>query len=288
MTTFSIVGAGRLGTSLGAALIKKGWGLKVIADRDPAAAREARKIIGRGTATSDVGKAARGAKAVFICVPDDSLEAVAKKMARAGSNWSSRFVFHTSGIHSAAALDPLRRKGARAASMHPVQSFPEKGSALRFFRGIFWGLEGDADAVRAGRDVVRALGGRALLLREHDKPLYHAACSLASNGLVSLEAAAAALLREAGIRQNIATAVLRPLVQGTLQNVKKFGLEKALTGPVTRGDVQTVRRHLEALESRPGEGKIYKALGEQALRLVAGRALPARKVRALKRLLERG
>lgn len=288
MTAFSIVGAGRLGTSIGAALTKKGWSLKVIADRDPAAARAARKIIGRGTATSDVGKAARGARVVFICVPDDSLEAVAKKLARPGSSWTGRFVFHTSGLHPAAALDPLRKKGARAASIHPVQSFPEKGAALRFFRGIFWGLEGDADAVRAGRDAVRALGGRALVLRETDKPLYHAACSLASNGLVSLEATAVALLQEAGVRQKTAIAVLLPLIQGTLQNVKKFALEKALTGPVARGDIETVRRHLEALKSRPREEETYRILGKQALGLIAGRVLPARKVRALKRLLERG
>jgi predicted short-subunit dehydrogenase-like oxidoreductase (DUF2520 family) len=287
MTTFSIVGAGRLGTSLGAALTKKGWDLKVIADRDPAAAREARKIIGRGTATSDIGKAARGARVVFICVPDDTLKAVAKRLARPGSSWAGRFVFHTSGLHPAAALNPLQKKGARAASMHPVQSFPEKGAPVRFFRGIFWGLEGDVDAVRAGRDVVRTLGGRALVLRENDKPLYHAACSLASNGLVSLEASAAALLREAGVRQKTAIAVLLPLVQGTLQNVKKFGWEKALTGPVARGDVETVRRHLEGLKSRPREEKTYKTLGKQALGLIAGRSLPDRKVRALKRLLER-
>ncbi len=288
MTAFSIVGAGRLGTSLGAALTKKGWGLKVIADRDPAAAREARKIIGRGTATSDIGKAARGARVVFICVPDDSLEAVAKKLARPGPSWAGRSVLHTSGLHSAAVLDPLRKKGARAASLHPVQAFPERGAGLRSFRGIFWGLEGDADAVRAGRDVVRALGGRALVLREEGKPLYHAACSLASSGLVSLEATAAELLREAGVRRKTAMAVLLPLVQGTLQSVKELGLEKALTGPVARGDIETVRRHLEALKSRPREEETYRALGKQALGLITGRALPARKVRALKRLLERG
>jgi predicted short-subunit dehydrogenase-like oxidoreductase (DUF2520 family) len=288
MTTFSIIGAGRLGTSLGAALAKKGWDLKVIADRNPAAAREGRRIIGRGTATRDIGKAARGAQVLFICVPDDAVKAVARRLARPGVSLSGRLVFHTSGLLAAAVLDPLRKKGADAASLHPVQSFPLKGGALRLFRGIFWGVEGDADAVRTGRAVAKTLGGRALVLREKDKPLYHAACSLASNGFVSLEAAAVALLHAAGVRQKTAIAVLLPLLQGTLQNVKKLGLKEALTGPVVRGDVETVRRHLRVLKSHPGQEEVYRTLGREALRLVTAGTLPAHKLRALTRLLRGG
>ncbi|MEN6311675.1 MAG: NAD(P)-binding domain-containing protein, partial [Acidobacteriota bacterium] len=103
MRTFSIVGAGRLGTSLAAALSKKGWNLEVIADRDPLAAREGRRIVGRGRATADLSKAGR-ADVLFVCVPDDSLEAVARKLARSGPDWAGRIVFHTSGLHSSGAL----------------------------------------------------------------------------------------------------------------------------------------------------------------------------------------
>jgi predicted short-subunit dehydrogenase-like oxidoreductase (DUF2520 family) len=131
-------------------------------------------------------------------------------------------------------------------------------------------------------------GGRALVLREKDKPLYHAACSLASNGFVSLEAAAVALLHAAGVRQKTAIAVLLPLLQGTLQNVKKLGLKEALTGPVVRGDVETVRRHLRVLKSHPGQEEVYRTLGREALRLVTAGTLPAHKLRALTRLLRGG
>jgi predicted short-subunit dehydrogenase-like oxidoreductase (DUF2520 family) len=286
MSRFSIIGAGRVGTALGFALTRKRWDLVAVADKSPAAARESRKVIGRGAATTDIRRAARGIQILFICVPDDSIEAVARRLARAGVGWSGRHVFHTSGLVSAAALDPLRKKGAYVASLHPVQAFPSKKGGARLFRGISWGLEGDREAVRAGRGVVKALGGRSFLLREMDKPLYHAACSLASNAFISLEGAAAALLEEAGISRKSASAVLLPLVQGTLQNVKKLGLKNALTGPFARGDVRTVRRHLEALKSRPLHEEIYRALGKQALGLVPGGKIPARKVRALKRLLE--
>jgi predicted short-subunit dehydrogenase-like oxidoreductase (DUF2520 family) len=285
MKTFSIIGAGRLGTTLGAALVKKGWDLCVIADRDPAAAREGRRIIGRGTATSDLGKAARRAQVLFLCVPDDRVKSVAAKLARTGVALAGCRVFHTSGLLAASVLEPLRKKGARTASLHPIQSFPEKAGTPGLFRGIFWGLEGEADAVRTGRAVVKTLGGRALILSEEDKPLYHAACSLAANGFVSLQAAAAAALDAAGVRQKTAIAVLLPLVQGTLQNVKKLGLNRALTGPVVRGDIETVRKHLEALGSHPAQKEMYRLLGREALKIAATRSLPARKIRALKRLL---
>jgi predicted short-subunit dehydrogenase-like oxidoreductase (DUF2520 family) len=286
MKRFSIVGAGRVGTALGVALTRRGWELRVIADRNPDAARESRRTIGRGRATADLGLAAQAVQAVFISVPDDAVAAVARKLARAGSRWSGRHVFHTSGLVSAAALEPLRRKGARVASLHPVQAFPEKTAGASLFRGIYWGIEGDPEAVAAGRKIVTALGGRSFVIAAENKALYHAACSLASNAFVSLEGAAASLLGEAGISRREAPAALRPLVQGTLQNVKKLGLKNALTGPIARGDVGTVRRHLEALNSRPLVLEIYRALGRQALLLVSGGKVPAAKVRALRRLLE--
>jgi predicted short-subunit dehydrogenase-like oxidoreductase (DUF2520 family) len=285
MKTFSIIGAGRLGTSLGAALSKKGWDLKVIADRDPAAARESRKIIGRGRATTDIAEAGRGVRVLFLCVPDDALEAAARKLARSEQDWAGRLVLHTSGLHTSAALAPLRKRGARAASLHPAQSFPRKGGSPRLFRGIVWGIEGDAEAIAAGRDVVKALGGRALILRPENKALYHAACCLASNSLVALEAASETLLRAAGVPAGTADALLRSLVQETLRNVKKLGPRKALTGPVVRGDIGTVRRHLEALKAYPGQKEAYQAVGKLALELVGGEAVPAGRIRALRRLL---
>jgi predicted short-subunit dehydrogenase-like oxidoreductase (DUF2520 family) len=286
MKRFSIIGAGRLGTSLGLALARRGWEPAVIADRDPAAAREGRRAIGRGTASADIVRAARKAPVLFITVPDDAVEAVARKLARTAGDWSGRTIFHTSGLLASSSLGPLRALGARVASLHPVQSFPAKAGGARLFPGIFWGIEGDPEAVRLGKEIVRSLGGRPFVVREEAKPLYHAACSLAANAFVALEAAAAALLAEAGASPRTAGAVLLPLVQGTLQGVKKFGLEKALTGPVVRGDVGTVRRHLEALASRPLHDEMYRVLGLAAVRLLSEGKTPPRRLRALKRLLE--
>jgi predicted short-subunit dehydrogenase-like oxidoreductase (DUF2520 family) len=115
------------------------------------------------------------------------------------------------------------------------------------------------------------LGARPLVLKGADKALYHAACSLASNLLVPLFDTACGLLREAGIGDREAVEVLWPLAEGTLQSVKRLDRENALTGPISRGDVDTVRKHLHALEKYPAAQKIYRVLGAEALRLASRR-----------------
>jgi predicted short-subunit dehydrogenase-like oxidoreductase (DUF2520 family) len=288
MKSFSIVGAGRLGTVLGAALVRRGWTAAAIVDKDPGAARESRRIIGRGTAVAGLGGTARLGDVVIIAVPDNAVGRVAAGLARSGVSWAGRFVFHTSGLLPARVLEPLRKRGARIASVHPVQSFPRKDAPASIFRGITWGVEGDPAAVAAAEEMVRSLRGNVLLLSEKDKPLYHAACSLASNAMIALEWTASGMLGAAGIGEKAAAGMLFPLVQGTLQNVNNLGLEKALTGPILRGDVVTVRKHLEALRDDPHARGVYLVMGKQILRLAEKSGLPAGRVTALKRLLEGG
>ena len=288
MKNFSIVGAGRLGTVLGAALVRRGWTAASIVDKDARAARESRRIIGRGKAASGLGRTARPGDVVIIAVPDDAVGRVAAGLARSGVTWAGRFVFHTSGLLPARVLEPLRKRGARVASVHPVQSFPRKDAPPSIFRGITWGVEGDPAAVEAAEEMVRRLRGNVLLLSEKNKPLYHAACSLASNALIALEWTAAGLFGAAGIEETAAAGMLFPLAQGTLQNVNNLGLERALTGPILRGDVATVRKHLEALREDPHARGVYLVMGKQMLRLAEKNGLPAGRVRTLKRLLEGG
>jgi predicted short-subunit dehydrogenase-like oxidoreductase (DUF2520 family) len=286
MKSFSIVGAGRLGTVLGTALVRRGWTAAVIVDKDARAARESRRIIGRGAATTDVRRLAKAAGVVIIAVPDDAVGRVAAGLARSGVTWAGRSVFHTSGLLPARILEPLRKRGASIASVHPIQSFPRKDAPPSIFRGITWGVEGDPAAVAAAGGMVRGLRGNILLLSEKDKPLYHAACSLASNAMIALEWTASSMLGAAGIEEKAAADMLFPLVQGTLQNVKNLGPRKALTGPILRGDVATVREHLEALRRDPHAREVYVVMGKQALRLAEKSGLPAGRVRNLKRLLE--
>ncbi len=286
MNRFSIVGAGRLGTSLGAALVRRGWEIAFIVDKDARAAREGRRIIGAGRAAVTIGRTARPGEVVVLAVPDEAVAGVAASLAGSGPGWDGRTVLHTSGVLPADALRPLKRRGARIGSLHPVQTFPRKDVPASVFRGITWGVEGEEAAVATALALVRSLGGRALLLAAKDKPRYHAACALASNALVALMGEAAGLLKTAGIDDRTASDILLPLAQETLQNVKNLGPAEALTGPVRRGDVATVRKHLEALKGEPGAGGIYRALGRRVLKEAAASGLPPAKVRTLRRLLE--
>jgi predicted short-subunit dehydrogenase-like oxidoreductase (DUF2520 family) len=284
MADIIIIGAGRLGTSLGRALAAKGHAIKAVTCRRAASAQESRRIIGQGTSSTDNSAAARRGDIIFLCLPDEEILGTAAGLSRSRIRWRRKIVFHTSGLLSAAALKPLQDKGAATASFHPVQSFARKGTSLSHFQGVYFGLEGDRKACRLGRAIARELGGRSLLLS--GKPAYHAACVVASNFLVVLLDAAARLLGQAGIKENKASRLLFPLVEGTLRNVKKFNMFASLTGPVARGDRASVKAHLKALRCLPGYANAYKALSLLALEQAKGRGLSPYKLKALRNLLE--
>ena len=284
MKDIVIIGGGRLGTALGRALTDAGMKVKAVADGSPAAAGKALRSIGCGFATSDLVGAARAGQVLFLCVPDSAIAGVAEELAASDIDWRGKLVFHCSGLLSSSVLGPLRRRGARTASSHPAQSFPAKGTKPFPFRGIHVGVEGQAQAIIWLRPVLRSLGAEPFRLRPGDKPLYHAACSLASNHIVALLDVARGLLQDAGFSKKKALAILLPLAEGTLHNVNKVGTEAALTGPIVRGDIATVEKHLAVLRRKPRVREVYKALGLLALSL-AEKSLGPAKVRALKRLL---
>jgi predicted short-subunit dehydrogenase-like oxidoreductase (DUF2520 family) len=286
MKDVAIIGTGRLGTSLARALARAGHRLVGLADADLKAARRARRIVGQGQATNDPGRAARDAEVVFLCVPDEAIRPVAAKLARSLVDWRGKTVFQTSGLTPAAALRPLRLRGASTASFHPIQSFPRPTMPPARFRRIFIGIEGDRGAVSTGRRIIRTLGARPLPLRGCDKAMYHAACSVASNLFVPLFDLACEVLERAGIAASRTEKVLLPLLEGTLQSVKQINRTNALTGPLARADAASVRRHLRTLRSVPRAKAAYRLLGKQALAVLTKKGMPAREVRRLRALLE--
>jgi predicted short-subunit dehydrogenase-like oxidoreductase (DUF2520 family) len=287
MNGISIIGTGRLGTSLGAALSKKGYRIKFLSCRTSLSAEESRMIIGEGKASNDNVQAARAGDIIILCLPDEEILKVTKELADANISWSEKFIFHCSGLLSSEILKPLKAKGAMTASIHPVQSFANKRTSPEQFENIYFGLEGETKALKESQKIIRKLGGRFFIIEAENKALYHTACSIASNFLVVLLDTASSLLNQAGLQEEQAFQVLLPLVKGTLHNVKKFDIQSSLTGPVIRGDKASVEKHLKALRKSPFLYEMYKRLALQALKIARReKKLSAHKIKALKDLLE--
>jgi predicted short-subunit dehydrogenase-like oxidoreductase (DUF2520 family) len=284
--TISIIGAGRLGTSLGFALGKRGYSVRAVSCRTIGSAMESSRIIGKPLAFTDNVRAAKAAKVVILTVPDGAISQVVRELACSELVWKKRFVFHCSGPMPAKILRPLKDRGAEIAAVHPVQTFCRKKTPLGWWRGVCFGLEGDGKALALARQIVTRLGGYPLVVPAKARPLYHIASSIASNYLLALIEMAADILSRLAISRREALQMLLPLVQGTLRNVKQFDAKIALTGPIIRGDARSVKMHLKALQRFPAYLDIYKKMGLLALQMADREKLGPRKIRALRRQLE--
>lgn len=286
MSDIAIIGTGRLGTNLGYALSKKGHRITALADKDRRAARECRQFIGQGKVFGDNIRAARSSHWVILTVPDDAIAEVADELAGSAIDWRNKFVFHCSGLHTTSLLDSLGNRGAWVASLHPVLSFPQKKPDAKIFEGIYFGLEGKEEALQLAIGITRQLGAEFFILQPGSKPLYHTACSMASNFMATILDAAEELLLKAGLDAHIVPRILMPLVQGTLQNVNKFDAENAMTGPVARGDITSVEKHLESLRGLPEFHDLYISIAKRSLQIARRKkSLPEEKIRAMEAML---
>lgn len=226
----AIVGAGRVGCSIGRALARAHHRIVVASTATPASAARLRDHLGDVPVT-DPRNAALAAGLIVIAVPDDSLAAVAADVARGLRPDAT--VVHTSGIHG---LDVLASCGERIAAIHPAQAIPRHDTDLT---GVFFGVTASDAAKDQAHAIVADLGGIAIDVPDGRRALYHAALCMASNFAVTLAGDAADLLSDAK--------ALAPLLRGTVENIIAMGADAALTGPVVRGDAGTVRAHINAL-----------------------------------------
>jgi predicted short-subunit dehydrogenase-like oxidoreductase (DUF2520 family) len=283
MNKFSVIGAGQVGSALILALSKVKFKLQVVSDSSIRKARQVVKIVGQGQATTDNAATVGPADIIFICVPDDHIPLVVNDLT--GVDFNGQYIFHTSGACSSKLLEPLAKKGAIVASFHPVQTFAGSDPKPDIFKGIYFGIEGQPKARQLGRKLSARLGAKTLFLSPEEKPVYHLACSMSSNFLVLLLFEVKELFRTIGLEEKDTIKILMPLLNKTLQNVKKLGIEKSLTGPVVRGDCQTVKSHLSITSLKPGLDNIYRSLAKESLLIGQKRGLPEDKIKALKKLL---
>jgi predicted short-subunit dehydrogenase-like oxidoreductase (DUF2520 family) len=264
----AIVGAGVLGTALGLLLKRAGYRIVAICSRTKRSAQVAADLIGEGRVVGDCGEAAKGADVVLLAVPDRQIPSVSIQVASGGTLQKGAVVAHLAGGLPSGVLAGVPAAGAHRGSMHPLQSFADVDTAVRTLPDSFFFLEGDPEAVAVLSTLVVALEGRPIHIPGEAKGLYHAGAAVASNFLVTLIDYAASLLIEAGVPPDAALPALLPLVKGTLANLEAVGLPDALTGPIARGDVGTVRRHIECLEATRGDTlRLYRALGRKTVEI---------------------
>jgi len=257
-----IIGAGRVGAGLALALTRVGREVRLISRRPVRIpAPLSLKVAPDGPDAEWVS----GLEVLFLAVPDDRIHPVAQQLWATKGIGPGQTVLHCSGVLGQEALSALVPTRAALGSLHPLQTISDPEVAPERFKGAWAAVEGSPAAMDTGEDIARALGMKPFRITAKQKILYHAGAVFASNYLVVVEAIAQRLLRHAGLSDEEAWAALSPLVRGTITNLLAADPRSALTGPVVRGDTDTILRHLGALTI--DDARLYQMLGRAALEL---------------------
>jgi predicted short-subunit dehydrogenase-like oxidoreductase (DUF2520 family) len=275
-----IVGPGNLGTSLAVSLRRAGYPIEaVIARSSGPSVRRAGKLATKigARALSSLANSVR-AKVVWFCVPDGEIAKAAGSLA-GELDWKGKIALHSSGALTSDELGKLRRKGASVASVHPLMTFVRGSQPL--LAGVSFAIEGDPAAVRIARRVVNDLGGHPYPIRKADKAAYHAWGTFVSPLFTALLATAEEVAGMAGVKGNAARRRMIPILLQTLANYAVFDAADAFSGPIIRGDAETVKRHLRVLREVPAAREVYSALARAALLY-----LPVKRKNSLKQILE--
>lgn len=286
---FVIIGGGKVGTAVGHILHEAGERVTAVVCRSGESLARAREYIPDALLTTDVVKAAQRGNVIIITTPDDLIADTCLTLVSGGAVVKGDYVVHMSGALGLDILEPAEEAGARTASIHPLQTFADVRRAVRKIpSSVFAVTTRDAETREWAYSLVRKLGGEPVPLEEKDKTLYHIGAVVACNLLVALEHAAELVYQEIGMEGGRALKALLPLIEGTVENLRRLGTEKALTGPVARGDIGILRRHLECLEREDREKllRVYVALSEYALDL-AEAELSRSRSQEIRELLER-
>ncbi len=275
MTRIGVVGAGRVGAVLAAALREAGHEIAAVAGESHASRTRIDTLL-PGVRVDKPTAVSRACDLLLLTVPDDMLSNVVTMLAASGAIREGQYVVHTSGKHGLAVLQPAADAGAHVLAMHPAMTFTGTDVDLTRLEGCVYGVTAHPDTEELATRLVADLRGRLVRVEEDRRALYHAGLAHGANHLVTLVSQAMDLLRDSGADDPAAT--LRPLLTAALDNALEYG-SAALTGPIVRGDVETVRAHLRDIAAnRPATLESYVAMARATANqaVVDGRLLPIR------------
>ena len=283
MIKVGFIGAGTVGTALAIGLNAKGYPVVAVSSRTRASAdRVAKQICGCKSVDSNQA-GADAAELVFMTTPDGAIPLVASEV-----RWHpEQSVVHCSGADSTEILEPARKLGAKAGAFHPLQTFASVKQAIDNLPGSTFAIEAEEPLLSTLKDMAIDLRGNWIELKAGDKVIYHAAAVFACNYLVTLVKLATDLWQTFNVTPEEATKALMPLLRGTLNNIENVGIPQCLTGPIARGDIDTIRKHLKSLDKvDPALLSTYRELGRQTIPVALAKGkISERQVRELEEIL---
>ncbi|MDO8577950.1 MAG: DUF2520 domain-containing protein, partial [Dehalococcoidales bacterium] len=284
MLKIGFIGAGTVGSALALQLANKGYHVAAVSSRNRVSAEKLAKAVPGCKANYDNQAVADCSDLVFITTPDDVIAKIAGEV-----KWRpGQSVVHCSGADSTAILEPARRSGAAVGCFHPLQTFAGVQRAMENIPGSTFAIEAEEPLMTVLKEMSSALDSHSIELKAEDKAVYHASAVMVSNYLVTLVKMAIDLWETMGIPKEEATRALLPLLKGTINNIETIGLPGCLTGPIARGDVGTIKKHLESLEkAAPELLPAYRELARQTIPVALAKGkINERQAEALKSILE--
>ena len=284
MLKIGFIGAGTTGNALAVRLSQRGWPVVAVSSRTVSSAQKLAGLVPNCQVCHTAQELADAAELVFITTPDDVITQVCDEV-----KWhEGQSVVHCSGAHSVNILESARIFGTAVGSFHPLQTFADVNQAIENLPGSTFALEAEEPLLSTLKKLTSLLNGNWVELKPGDKVMYHTAAVFACNYLVTLVKLALDLWLDFGVSSKEATRALLPLLKGTIKNIDAIGLPDCLTGPVARGDLGTIERHLSALEARnPSLLTTYKELGLKTIPVALAKGkIDERKAVEMKALLK--
>ena len=279
------IGAGAVGTGLALALHNAGYGVVCIASRTHESARNLARLI-PGCEAASVADLAAGCETVFITAPDDSIEEIASK-----APWrKGQLAVHCSGALSLEPLEPVKLAEGLRGAFHPFQTFAgirSADEAAERVRGATFAVDGDDPALETLTQMAQSLGGKAISLEAHDRPMYHASAVMSCGYLGVLVQAAVDVWREMGFSNDQALSAILPIARTTLDNISRSGVAPSVTGPLMRGDKATVASHISSLGKRlPHLIPMYRDMARGTYKMALANGVDKESIDEIEELVE--
>ncbi|SHH02671.1 Rossmann-like and DUF2520 domain-containing protein [Tepidibacter thalassicus] len=261
------IGAGKVGTSFGLYLSQKGFNVVGYLSRSFESAKKAAHLT-NSMAYKNLSSLIGKSDIIFITTNDDSIENVVNQLSQARVLNKGQIVVHMSGSYSSSILSDLEKFGCYVYSMHPLQSFANVENSIKKLENTVFTIEGSIEKMSVLESVLKKTGNEYFKIDSNLKTIYHAGACVISNYLVTLMDFGLSFFSSIGIDENDAFKAVYPLIEGTIENVKNLGCKNALTGPISRGDINTIENHLNSIKVNiPNKLSFYKIMALMTLDL---------------------